>query len=252
VKPRDAGQSAVETAITMPLTLFLVLGTIQLFMSLQARLLAHYAVARATRAGSLTSGDCQAMLHTALLALLPSFARTDTAANLVGAFSNPSHIAGMFDPAQDGTRSEAILWMDRVHPNAGEIPRNGEDEEIFDLVAAPVPVTAHTLEVKLIFWFPLRVPFVNWVFSKMVLTQWSLDTLSGSNPLQPVQAAPHWNGGAAPLPGNVTDELRRRDQQGHYVLPIQTSFTMRMMTPARVGPQNFLNRGCTPGPLGGW
>ena len=50
---RESGQAAVETALTMPLLIFLVLGTTQLFRLLQARILAQVAAYRAVRAGSL-------------------------------------------------------------------------------------------------------------------------------------------------------------------------------------------------------
>jgi hypothetical protein len=248
-EPREAGQAAVETALTLPLTLFLVLGTIQLFMSMQARLMAHYAVARATRAGSLTSGDCTAMLHTALLALLPTFDRTDTPANLVAAFANSNRILGHFDPARDDQRSEDIVWIDRIHPLAAEIPAN--EEEVFDLGApSGVNPRAHTLEVKMIFWYPLRIPFANWVISKLVLAQWNWDTLNGANPLIEAQRAANWRGpGLIPsLDAMVADEMKRRDQAHHYAIPIQTTFTMRMMTPARSGPANFAQPSCSPCP----
>ena len=42
----------METALTLPLTLFLMLGTLQLFLMLQARVLTEYAVFRAVRVGT--------------------------------------------------------------------------------------------------------------------------------------------------------------------------------------------------------
>jgi len=52
-KPRSActesGQATVEAALTLPLTVFLVLGTVQMFLLLQARLLTEYAAFRAVR-----------------------------------------------------------------------------------------------------------------------------------------------------------------------------------------------------------
>jgi hypothetical protein len=39
----QVGQAAVEAALTMPLMLFMILGTLQLFMMLQGRLLAEHA-----------------------------------------------------------------------------------------------------------------------------------------------------------------------------------------------------------------
>ena len=38
----QSGQAGVESALTLPLTLFLLLGTLQLFLLLQARVLTEY------------------------------------------------------------------------------------------------------------------------------------------------------------------------------------------------------------------
>src|SRR5258706_10580127 len=73
---RDTGQAAVETAITLPLTLFMVLGVIQLSMMMHGRLMAQYAVYKAARSGSLNHGDCLRMRDSAAAALLPVFAKT--------------------------------------------------------------------------------------------------------------------------------------------------------------------------------
>ena len=40
---RQSGQAMVEAALSLPLVVFLVLGTLQLFLMLQARVLAQYA-----------------------------------------------------------------------------------------------------------------------------------------------------------------------------------------------------------------
>jgi Flp pilus assembly protein TadG len=37
---RDSGQAAVESAITLPLVIFMVLGSLQLFAVMQSRILA--------------------------------------------------------------------------------------------------------------------------------------------------------------------------------------------------------------------
>ena len=37
---RERGQAAVEAALTLPLTVFLILGALQLFMLIQARIMA--------------------------------------------------------------------------------------------------------------------------------------------------------------------------------------------------------------------
>ena len=80
------GQAAVESALTLPLAVFLILGTLQLFMMFQARLLAHYAAFKAVRAGVVNNGSCAAMNDAALLALMPAFTRTDSVDRVVAAF----------------------------------------------------------------------------------------------------------------------------------------------------------------------
>ncbi len=49
---RESGQALVEAALTLPLTVFLILGTLQLFLLLQARTLTEYAAFLAVRKGS--------------------------------------------------------------------------------------------------------------------------------------------------------------------------------------------------------
>ena len=68
----QSGQAAVESALTLPMMVFLVLGTMQLFMLLQAKAMAQYAVFQAARVGSVTNGRCDVMTHAAVLALIPT------------------------------------------------------------------------------------------------------------------------------------------------------------------------------------
>ena len=73
---RDAGQAMVETAIVLPLFVFMVLGTFQLGLMHQARLLTKYAAYKATRAGSIHSAKPNVIQAAALATLLPIIART--------------------------------------------------------------------------------------------------------------------------------------------------------------------------------
>src|SRR5688572_16013315 len=69
---RTSGQAALETAMTMPLTLFMFLGSMQLFMLLQAKQLAQYSIFQAARMGSVSNGRCDIMLHAAILTFAPA------------------------------------------------------------------------------------------------------------------------------------------------------------------------------------
>ncbi|HEX8538142.1 MAG TPA: TadE family protein, partial [Cystobacter sp.] len=82
----ESGQAAVEAALTLPLSIFLILATIQFFLLLQARTMTEYAAFRAVRTGSVKHANCEAMTHAAIAALLPTFARTDSPAALGKAF----------------------------------------------------------------------------------------------------------------------------------------------------------------------
>lgn len=67
----QAGQAAVESAIILPLFVFLILGILQLGLMHQARLLTKYAAYKAVRAGSLHNAKVEEMERAALAVLLP-------------------------------------------------------------------------------------------------------------------------------------------------------------------------------------
>ncbi len=82
----QSGQALVETAITMPLFVFLMLGLLQLSLMNQARYMAKYAAYKAARAGSIHNASRQKMENAALGVLMPfvgnavydTFYKTDT------------------------------------------------------------------------------------------------------------------------------------------------------------------------------
>src|SRR5256885_14487414 len=56
----------------MPLVLFCVLGTVQLFLMFNARILTQLAAYRAARAGSVNHGNCTRMVDAAMLQVMPA------------------------------------------------------------------------------------------------------------------------------------------------------------------------------------
>ena len=68
---RQSGQAMVETAIVMPLFIFIVLGLIQMTQVFQTRSMLKYAAYRAARAGAMHSMDVKKMEKEALIALSP-------------------------------------------------------------------------------------------------------------------------------------------------------------------------------------
>ena len=73
--------------VTLPLMVFLMLGTLQLFLMMQARMLAEYSAFWAVRSGSVNHGECARMLDAAVLAVLPAITRTNSPQNLASGFA---------------------------------------------------------------------------------------------------------------------------------------------------------------------
>ncbi len=233
--PRDAGQANVEAALTLPLLLFLVLGTLQLFMLLQARIFAQYAAYKAVHAGSVLNGDCAAMTHAALVAVLPTITRTDSPASLVEAFRlrNDNHY-------RDGAPQHTghIVELVRESPDPASVPASAEDEDNgFDQPGAP----RRELTVRMLYWYRLRIPFADWVMGRMFLAHFSLQSFTGPNPLMVAQRA-NWTGEVSPSGpgfsenwpgGSVAGNLLNWAGQGQYLFPIRVSASMRMMQPPR-------------------
>lgn len=224
---RDAGQAAVESALTLPLTVFLLLGMLQLFQVLQARVLAEYAVFRAVRVGSTNHARCGPMMDAALLVLLPSFRtflgnnnRSGTPSEQLAEEFRRHGAAGSnfnYDDAYtDGGKAlrftRSIMRMDKRFT----LPVNAAREQEFDQPGPP-----QRLQVTLVFWYPMRIPFANWVISKMVTGYGAV------NPLMPTQTA-RWNGTNL---GGYMSIVAARAAAGEYVLPVVAEYGMRMMSP---------------------
>ncbi|QRK08211.1 pilus assembly protein [Archangium violaceum] len=71
---RESGQVAVETALIIPLFVFLILGVLQLGLMAQARVMAKYAAYRAARVGAMNHASVEAMEAAAVFHLLPVLA----------------------------------------------------------------------------------------------------------------------------------------------------------------------------------
>lgn len=253
VRGREAGQAAVETALSLPLVVFLVLGVLQLFLLMQARLLAQYAAGRAVHAGATAFGNCERMTHSAILALMPSYHNylgpaqpgatpEDKLANAFAARRGNKY-AGSGTP-RDGSPDTGyngdIVWIFREQPDAAEVLAMASGQDLdFDQPGNPM-----RLEVRMIYWFPMRIPFADWVLTRAYLAQWGALEYMAANPYLPARSA-KWqsNGGWTP-DAAIVGEMRDRALRREYVFPISATYTMRMMTPAAA--QFFQTQNCPP------
>lgn len=233
-RARESGQAAVESALVLPLVVFLILGILQLFMVLQARVLAQYAVGRAVRMGAMNFGSCRAMQRTAITILMPAidsgFAQSAAGGARGDAFSNDviARLGNRYQPGIDGTRNGPIVWMWRISPLLGDI--DPDEEDVWNLPPPQGP--EHVLAVRMVFWAPLKIPFANWVFARMAMAHWGLRDYDAVNPLAPTHATAGWTRDG-PYTPTVGGEMVARYAAGQFVFPVETSAALRMMSPAR-------------------
>lgn len=231
----------METALVLPLTVFLFFGTLQLILMMQGRILAQYAVSRATRSGSLNHGSCGAMQDVALAALLPSlepFAKgADKAKSFVRTFTRTgpdgaSWRDNRYNYTNPAGGLRGVVWIDRVAPLAGDIDEY--TEEYFDVARGPND-QVWRLETRMVYWYPLRIPFANWVISEIAMVQLGIDTYRGIDPLSPTMRQANWlvKSPRDQLSAAVKSELRDRIINNQFAFPIYVTSTMRMMTPPR-------------------
>ncbi|OJH35214.1 TadE family protein [Cystobacter ferrugineus] len=239
----QSGQASVEAALSMPLTVFLMLGTLQLFLMLQGRIMAEYAAFRAVRSGSVKHGDCTAMTHAAVLALMPSYhsfmrGSGSPAQKLGQAFGR--YKDNVYRTSARGNPVEgALVWILRDSPVADTVPDEDQD---FDQADG----ANRRMEIRLVYWYPLKIPFADWVISRMTLARWGLQDYTAQDPLTPVRRA-NWSAeNPTTLEGSIRAELLRRVSIGFYSMPIHASASLRMMTPVRR--QHFQTQNCAPAP----
>lgn len=232
------GQAAVETAITLPTLIFVLLGLLQLTLAHHARIAAEVAAFRAARAGSLFRGDCDEMERAALLALVPTMPSpaspgatpqtryVETAREIV--YSNL--------PVTAVGRGAGIplVMLERKLAN----PRDRFDDP---LAAGTPPMSLH---VKLTYLYEARIPFANWIMSRFWYAGQTGVQWAETNPLMPV-------GRDAKMPAvnrTSTNQVLNFVNTGHgvnyYVLPIVASWSTRMMS------DPFPSRGLSEGACG--
>lgn len=256
----QSGQAVVEAALVMPLMVFIMLGTMQLFLMMHARILTQLAAFQVTRTASLNHGNCPRMLHAGILQVLPAIepfvkpsgSLSNNVANAWARYRNNQYNgmnvnvgsgnAGGVSSSSGGKSIQlngaggtgSILWI--VRDITGRPPAGATDNN-FDQSVGP-----QRMETLLIFWYPMKIPFANWVLANIMLAHYGMQAYSNQNPLMIRQKANWTPGPGNNLAAEVRTELQGRLLAKEYVFPIQASFTMRMMTPLKS--MNMVTKNC--------
>jgi hypothetical protein len=243
-KRAGPGQVAVETAITVPMMVFFVLGTVQLGMMHHAQLMTDYAAYRAVRAGIVSNGDCQLMTQAARVSLIPTFAsRSDTiprayATNLSHPMSNSSLMARL---------AGGELNVEILNPKSNQLDglfntygsHLNRQEIDFDDVRDTTVVGANLLSVRVRYLYDMRIPFANTlIHSWFVGAQWLKDQRGMLFEATTVHAGPVDTGvrstqyleNRALAQGGMAQRLAMLAMKGSYFVPLTSTYSMRMQS----------------------
>jgi hypothetical protein len=239
----DSGQAAVETAITMPLFVFIILGSLQLGLMNQARLLTKYAAYKAVRTGALRSVDMSAMEQAALSVLLPMVSyeagggqelmfKTTSAGEFQSAMQQQAVMDNRMPEASDLKIAQVVICgptKDMLRDGTVRTPGSGDEEYDFDDARNAANNDWRLFErtklfVQVTFNYRMSVPFANMMMYLIARGQEKADLM--------------W---VARMSGEATRHFTRdyenrdpydrlaRDQH-IYVLPIRAQFGMRMQS----------------------
>ncbi|HEX5747885.1 MAG TPA: TadE/TadG family type IV pilus assembly protein [Archangium sp.] len=225
----QSGQAAVESALVLPLMVFLGLGLLQLTQMQQAKLMTEYAAYCAARSGIVWNGNAERMRDAALVAVLPTLGRTDAPPELARTWTRarlldemlrrlpwPTRDTGVPDSV-NGAPLSGLVRVDTVSPS-GFSPKRGELE--FDGpegLAEEVYREATVLSVRVRYWYELRVPFAN----QLVFTAWWAANAG---------AGPSHQRGYATLHRRELGVLRGLAADRRYFLPLTATYSLRMQS----------------------
>lgn len=219
---RERGQAAVETAIVLPMMVFMLLGLLQMTLAYQARLVNEYAAFKVARAASVYRLDCDRMVRAGLMALIPTISR-------VGDGKEP-------DPRPRYLATARKVLGDNKPPNAGvSIPLIWVDYRVtnfrdtFDDQLEPnqIPMKVH---VRLAYFWEYRIPFANWIISRVWLSSQTGEAwATGADPITPVRGTP----GRVTAARQVSPDVgiaRLAITKNYFTVPLVSTWTMRMMS----------------------
>lgn len=230
----DSGQAVVETAIVMPLFVFILLGMLQLSLMHQARLMTKYAAFKASRAGSIGNAKKSRMEQAALSVLLPFVSRQTEAGGVLAVYKSDTgatfkaNYTLAYQNQQQGQKVPAVEVM--VCGPTKTILKTGADEYSFDDPTTSSgsdwePFDRTRLAIQVTFNYRMIIPFANMMLWHLTFGDDDAQTLwltrTGTKQLK--------------VPAQIKADLQTKGLKtlasaGVYVLPIRASWSMRMQS----------------------
>ncbi len=233
---RARGQVVVETAIVMPVFVFLILGLLQLGLMHHARVMTKYSAYKAVRAGALNRGEKKDMENAALAVLLPVLGRDSTAG---APYKTDS--ASAYDTAWAGMRTNKqgtvpFVEVAVCNPQQSQV---APDKDFDDArVARPgndwKGFNSTKLQIQVTVFYRMYIPFANWMVWRLALGE------EEGSPKK--QRWLGWKKNANKDPSNpgfkknpnnpetLKTRLKSLADQKKYIMPIRASYAMRMQS----------------------
>jgi Flp pilus assembly protein TadG len=226
----QSGQAMVETALTMPLFVFLVLGLLQMSLMHQARYMTKYAAYKAARTGSIHSAKKKAMVNAALGVLMPYVGQATS--DLFYKTGTPTDYALSYKAAQLANLTPLTSIVDVTicdptgnvtgdfdDPTSGMavLPTNTDDPPQWQ------QFNKGRLSVQVTFNFKLVIPFANMLIWKITAG------LEDANTMRVMRMGNKLL--FLPTPGRtIISKLGVRAAAKNYFIPIRNGWSMRMMS----------------------
>lgn len=202
----------MESAIALPLSLFVILGILQVAMMQQARMLADYAAYKGARAGSVGRLECDTINKAEIAALVPTLGRADSAS----AWKNT------YNKYSNNRRNGLPVVFNEFKVSGGGSPS-------FDtpLTGNAAPAKLH-LQVH--YFYELEIPFANWVIARYFLAERGLESWANMvDPINPVARTETPQHIASTADATIAQQYF---SSGHFVVPLRASWSFRMFSAA--------------------
>lgn len=238
----ESGQVMVEQALILPMMVFMVLGIIQLTMLQHARLATELAAFNAARSGIVYNGDPDKMTNAALVTLIPTYSRADTAMDFAQRYVEAQIMQFLTEDILGVPMVEVTILEpsdDSAYDEYGE-HMDGEQVDFDDYRAEAARFNLLSIEVR--YYYEMRIPFANW----MIQSVWmagrvgNLQNWGGPAFVAPEQRVGGFGTGQSAM--DVTDVMAAgeggemallvgvRRFLNRYYMPLRSWYTMRMQS----------------------
>lgn len=222
---KESGQAAVESAIILPLFVFLLLGILQIGLMHQARLMTKYAAYKAVRAGALHNAKTSVMESAALAVLLPLVSEGRSGGEYIRSINSSSDFEAKWNSAgvrQNKMPDTGLPYVEVVTcgPTTAEVGGSSKEIDFDDpeLVGGGEwrEGNRSKLRIQVTFNYRMPIPFADWVIFSAAMNR--------EIPMLMRMGKP------GTRPHGFDSKYENAASSGVYVLPIRAAYTMRMQS----------------------